>query len=61
MITKVFTNQQINLLEDCLMSRIHQWSRPLPNDDDEGVKLTKLHRINELKSLLDYINDGKEK
>lgn len=61
MVEKVFTQEQLAMLADCVLARISQWSKVGEGIADEGLEQLKMHRIGELRTMLDYINaDRKE-
>lgn len=60
MVEKEFTREQLDILADCVLARISQWSKVVEGVADEGLEQLKLHRIGELRTMLDYINDGRE-
>lgn len=57
---KEFTQEQLAMLADCILARISQWSKVGEGIADEGLEQLKLHRIGELRTMLDYINDCRE-
>lgn len=58
--TKEFTQEQLAMLADCVLARISQWSKVGEGVADEGLEQLKLHRIGELRTMLDYINADRE-
>ena len=60
MVEKVFTQEQLAMLADCVLARISQWSKVGEGVADEGLEQLKLHRIGELRTMLDYINTDRE-
>lgn len=58
--TKEFTREQLDMLADCVLARISQWSKVGEGITDDGLEQLKLQRIGELRTMLDYINDGRE-
>ena len=48
------------MLADCVLARISQWSKVGEGIADEGLEQLKLHRIGELRTMLDYINIDRE-
>ena len=60
MVEKEFTQEQLAMLADCVLARINQWSKVGEGVVDEGLEQLKLHRIGELRTMLDYINADRE-
>lgn len=60
MTQKEFTQEQLAMLADCVLARISQWSKVGEGIADEGLEQLKMHRIGELRTMLDYIDDCKE-
>lgn len=58
--TKEFTREQLDMLADCVLARISQWSKVGESVADDGLEQLKLHRIGELRTMLDYINADTE-
>lgn len=60
MVVKEFTQEQLAMLADCVLAKISQWAKVGEGVVDESLEQLKLHRIGELRTMLDYINDGRE-
>lgn len=56
MVEKVFTNEQLELLADCILAKMNDWREI--GDKVQSRELTELVRIKsaELMTLLNYIN-----
>ena len=59
---KIFTDEQLNMLADCVLAQIKAWSRVgdsvAPNVELEALKTAEMGK---LKTLLDYILTDVEK
>lgn len=60
MVEKEFTREQLAMLADCVLAKISQWAKVGEGVANVDLEQLKLRRIGELRTMLDYINDGRE-
>lgn len=62
MVEKVFTNEQLDILTDCILAQISAWARiTIGVYQSESLNALKTAEIGKLRTMLDYINaDRKE-
>ena len=61
MVQKVFTQEQLSMLADCILAQISAWAKVGEGVyQNESINVIRMAEIGKLRAMLDYINADRE-